>query len=154
MKSQGCIIQNNGVETVCFVSSSLICLNFIDRVTQTKHCHVFFIFQLAFKLWTIWCNCKNEMIWLKTIENHKLSTFKNREIKFIKISYKSILKLCWNFGPCNWMKYSFNLCFQELIVDYNRYRITEFPDMEASRHSLKMVFRELQVQWNMFLQCM
>ena len=34
---------------------------------------------------------------------------------------------------------------QELIVDYNRYRISEFPDMEASRHSLKMVFRELQV---------
>ncbi|KAJ7387768.1 hypothetical protein OS493_001111 [Desmophyllum pertusum] len=33
---------------------------------------------------------------------------------------------------------------KELIVDYNRYRITEFPDMEASRHSLKMVFRELQ----------
>lgn len=38
------------------------------------------------------------------------------------------------------------LTFQELIVEYNRYRISEFPDMEGSRHTLKMVFRELQVK--------
>ena len=34
---------------------------------------------------------------------------------------------------------------QELIVEYNRFRISEFPEMEDSRHSLKMCYKELQV---------
>ena len=40
---------------------------------------------------------------------------------------------------------TFPLFDQELLVDFNRYRISEFPEMEVARHNLKMNYRALQV---------
>ncbi|EDO37708.1 predicted protein [Nematostella vectensis] len=34
---------------------------------------------------------------------------------------------------------------KELILAFNRYRITEYPDMVATRHSIKMLYKNLQV---------